>query len=63
MKEKTIKNNKKVLNWSESTPEERKNFYENIVISKEQARQFAFDIYDTLMHDIMAMRLENRKPG
>jgi|GEM_PF-5643495 len=42
------KANKKVLNWSESTHEERQQFYESIVISKEQARAFAFAIISAI---------------
>ena len=39
---KTIVHGKNMLNWDESTPEERQQFYENMVISKKQARQIAF---------------------
>ena len=41
----TVVYGNKVLNYDECTPEERKQFYDSIIISNEQARQIAWDIY------------------
>jgi len=41
----TLVHGNKILDLDESTPQEQKKFYESIIISKEQARAFAFDIW------------------
>jgi len=38
----------KVLNWSESSSEERNKIYDSIVISKKQARAIALAIIDDI---------------
>jgi len=57
------KEKRRVLNYAESTPEERKQFYESIVLSDKQCRQFALEIYDTIICDIKAMREKEKTVG
>ena len=59
----TITTNKKIYNWSEMTPQEQQEFYDNFTLSDKQVKEFARALYyssDNLIGEIKAYVAEHQ---